>query len=161
MLWRAWKNTKNIYKTKKRKIINISYNQGQIVYQFKESEEFIDTLVKRLKMSKSTITFKISLYKLLTKYSLLKKHSSKSMHSLKTFFSRLSYPWRSGDQFENILLFLNRSHLIVYFFLLRLINIILEYKDFLFYGLISSYPEIRGKLFFRLRKFLTEIYKSF
>ena len=47
----------------KRKITNIAYNQGQILHQFKESEESFDTLIKRLKMSKSTITFKINLCK--------------------------------------------------------------------------------------------------
>ena len=52
---------KNIYKIK---------NQRQILHHFKESEEFIDTLVKRLKMSKSTITFKTFLYKLLKTYPL-------------------------------------------------------------------------------------------
>ena len=46
---------------KKRKLINITFNQRQILYQFKESEEFIDTLIKRLKMSKSTIMFEIFL----------------------------------------------------------------------------------------------------
>ena len=46
---------------KKRKLINIAFNQRQILHQFKESEEFIDTLIKRLKMSKSTIMFEIFL----------------------------------------------------------------------------------------------------
>ena len=66
-------------KSKKRKIINIAYKQGQILHQFKESKEFIETIVKRLKMSKSTRAFKIDLYKLIKKYPLL-KHSSKSLH---------------------------------------------------------------------------------
>ena len=52
---------KNIYKIK---------NQRQILHHFKESEEFIDSLVKRLKMSKSTITFKTFLYELLKTYPL-------------------------------------------------------------------------------------------
>ena len=51
----------------KRKVINIAHNQGYILHKFKESEEFFDTLIKSLKMSKSTITFKINLYKLLNK----------------------------------------------------------------------------------------------
>ena len=46
---------------------SIAYKQGQILNQFRESEEFIDILVKILKMSKSTIMFKINLYKLLKK----------------------------------------------------------------------------------------------
>ena len=63
----------------KRKIINIAYNQRHILHKFKESNEFIDILVKKLKVSKSTITFKTGLYKLLKKLPLL-KHSDKSMH---------------------------------------------------------------------------------
>ena len=41
-----------------------AYHQGYILHKFKESEEFTDTLLKSLKMSKSNITFKINLYKL-------------------------------------------------------------------------------------------------
>ena len=52
----------------KRKIIKIVYSQRYILHTFKESDEFTDTLVKRLKVSKSTITFKINLYKLLKKF---------------------------------------------------------------------------------------------
>lgn len=39
-------------------------HQGYILHKFKESEEFTDTLLKSLKMSKGNITFKINLYKL-------------------------------------------------------------------------------------------------
>ena len=63
--------------TKKKKKLNIAHNKGEILHVFKESEEFIDTLVRILKMSKSIITFKLNLYKLLKKYSSL-KYSSKS-----------------------------------------------------------------------------------
>ena len=88
----------------KSKIISIAYKQGQILNQFKESEKFINILVKRLKMSKSTITFKINLYKLLKKYPLL-KHSNKSMHYFKSFFPQINLICRiNGDQFENILM---------------------------------------------------------
>ena len=74
----------------KSKIISIAYKQGQILNQFKESKKFINILVKRLKMSKSTITFKINLYKLLKKYPL---------------FPQINLICRiNGDQFENILM---------------------------------------------------------
>ena len=73
----------------KNKIISIANKQRQILNQFKESEKFIDILVKRLKMSESTITFKINLYKLLKKYPLL-KHSNKSMHYFKNFFRQIN-----------------------------------------------------------------------
>ena len=45
----------------KKKINKYNLQTRQILYQFKESEEFIDTLIKRLKMSKSTIMFEIFL----------------------------------------------------------------------------------------------------
>ena len=75
----------NIYKTKKEKIINTGQTQGQTLHQLKESEEFIGTLVKRLNISKITITFRINSYKLLKKYPLL-KHFNNSMYYFKNFF---------------------------------------------------------------------------
>ena len=81
MPWSEWKN-------EKRKVINIGYNQGQILHYFTESEGFIDTLVKRLIMSKITITFKISLYKLLKEYPLI-KHSNLSMHYFEKVFLQI------------------------------------------------------------------------
>ena len=59
------KQYENHLQNEKRKIINITYKQGRILHQLKEFEEFIDTLVKRLKISKSAIPFKMNLYKLL------------------------------------------------------------------------------------------------
>ena len=46
----------------KRKVINIAYKQGKILHHFEGSEEFIETIVKGLKLSKSTITFRFNLY---------------------------------------------------------------------------------------------------
>ena len=66
----------------KRKIITIAYEQRKILPQYKESEEFIDTSAKKLKTSKSTVTFKINLCKVLKKYPLLKL-SNKSIHYFK------------------------------------------------------------------------------
>ena len=48
------------FHNEKNKMISITYKQGQILHRFKESEEFIDVLVERLKLSKSTITFKVN-----------------------------------------------------------------------------------------------------
>ena len=91
-------------KKKKRKEISIAYKQGQILNQFKESEEFIDILVNRLKMSKSKITFEINSYKLLKKHPLL-KHSNKSMYYFKKNFWQIKPIYRiNGDQFKSILM---------------------------------------------------------
>ena len=62
--------------------------QGQILHQFKQSKEFIYILVKRLKMSKSTIMFKINLHKLLKKSP--KIIPTNQCIILKKNFSRLS-----------------------------------------------------------------------
>ena len=59
--------------SKKRKAINIAYHPRQhILNKFQESEEFINTLIQSLKMSKSKIPFKIKLYRLLKKFPLPK-----------------------------------------------------------------------------------------
>ena len=60
----------------KRKVINIAYHQDYTLHKFKESEEFINTLIKALKMSKFTIVFTISLHKLLRKFTLLKQSTN-------------------------------------------------------------------------------------
>ena len=87
----------------KRKIFNIVYKQGRILHQLKEFEEFIDTLFKRLKMSKRAISFKINLYKLLKKFPLL-KHCKKSMHYFKNFFRNIKLTCRiNGDQLKKYL----------------------------------------------------------
>ena len=50
----------------KQKIIDVAYSQGYTLHKVKESEELVKTatLLKRLKMSKSTITLKVNLYTL-------------------------------------------------------------------------------------------------
>ena len=62
--------------------------QGFMLNKFKEPEEFIETLIKRLKISNSTFTLSVNLYKLLKKFSLLKL-STKSMHYFKIFFGQI------------------------------------------------------------------------
>ena len=82
-------------------MISTAYNQAYILHKFKKPDEFTDTLAKRLKMSKSTITFKINLYKLLKKLPL---HSNKSIHYFKNFFRQIKLVCRiSENQFKNIL----------------------------------------------------------
>ena len=77
-----------LFQKEKQNTINIAYHQGHTLHKFKECKELIGRLVKNLKMSKSTITFKINLCKLLRKFPLLRQ-SSKSIIS-KKLFGRLS-----------------------------------------------------------------------
>ena len=62
-----------IIKTKKKRIISISYYQGKVFKRFKEKEKFIK-LVSQLGIHKNTI-FKINVFKLCQKYPKLLRSS--------------------------------------------------------------------------------------
>ena len=57
----------NIIKTKKKGIISIAYHQGKVFKKFKDKEKFI-TLVNKLGIHKTTIIFKINIFKLCERY---------------------------------------------------------------------------------------------
>ena len=57
------KRYEDIIKTKKKGIINVAYHQGQVPKRFKEKENFV-TLVSELGIQKTTIIFKINVFKL-------------------------------------------------------------------------------------------------
>ena len=63
---------KDIIKTKKKEIINVAFYQGQICKRFKEKEKFAK-LVSELRIHKTTIIFKINIFKLCEKYPKLLK----------------------------------------------------------------------------------------
>ena len=64
----------DIIKMKKKGIINVSFYQGQIFKRFKEKEKFAK-LVNELGIQKTTIIFKINVFKLCKKYPKLLKSS--------------------------------------------------------------------------------------
>ena len=64
----------NIIRTKKKGIINITFHQGKIFKRFKKKDDFIK-LVTEFKVHKSTIMFKINIYKLCKKFPKLMKSS--------------------------------------------------------------------------------------
>ena len=64
----------DIIKTKKKGIINVAFHQGQIFKRFKEKEKFAK-LVSELEIHKTTIIFKIHVFKLCKKYPKLLKSS--------------------------------------------------------------------------------------
>ena len=68
------KRYEDIIKTKKKGIINVAYHQGQVLKRFKEKEKFV-TLVSELGIHKTTIIFKINVFKLCKKYPKLLKSS--------------------------------------------------------------------------------------
>ena len=68
------KQYKDIIKRKKEGIINAAFHQGQIFKRFKEKEKFAK-LVSELGIHKTTIIFKINVFKLCEKYRKLLKSS--------------------------------------------------------------------------------------
>ena len=66
------KQYEDIIKTKKKGIINVAYHQGQVFKRFKEKEKFAK-IVSDLGIHKTTISFKISIFKLYEKYQKLLK----------------------------------------------------------------------------------------
>ena len=64
----------NIIKTKRKGIIKVAYHQGQVFKKFKEKEKFAK-LVSELGIHKTTIIFKINVFKLCKKYPKLLKSS--------------------------------------------------------------------------------------
>ena len=68
------KRYEDIIKTKKKGIINVAYHQGQVFKRFKEKEKFAK-LVSELGIHKTTIIFKINIFKLCEKYLKLLKSS--------------------------------------------------------------------------------------
>ena len=60
--------------TKKKDIVRIAYHQGKVFRKFKDKETFI-TLVNKLGIHKTTIIFKINVFKLCERHSKLLKSS--------------------------------------------------------------------------------------
>ena len=68
------KQYEDVIKKKKKGIINVAFYQGQIFKRFKEKEKFAK-LVNELRIHKTTIIFKINVFKLCEKYRKLLKSS--------------------------------------------------------------------------------------
>ena len=71
-----------IIKNKKSDIVWLAYYQGKIFQKFRSKERFVNDVVTKFKVSKSTIVFKIALCKLIDKYPKI-KNSSLSLHYFK------------------------------------------------------------------------------
>ena len=78
------KEYEKILRTKWKGIIAVAFYQGKIFKRFKEKEKFIQ-MVGKLKIHKSTIVFKINLFKLIEKHPKLLK-SSVTLTFLKNYF---------------------------------------------------------------------------
>ena len=78
------KKYEEILRTKRKGIIAVAFHQGKVFKRFKEKKKFIK-MVGKLKIHKSTIIFKINLFKLIEKHPKLMK-SSVTLTSLKNYF---------------------------------------------------------------------------
>ena len=64
-----------IIKNKKSDIVWLAYYQGKIFQKFRSKERFVNDMVSKFKVSKSTIVFKIALSKLIDEYPNIKNSS--------------------------------------------------------------------------------------
>ena len=64
-----------IIKNKKSDIVWLAYYQGKIFQKFRSKERFVNDVVTKFKVSKSTIVFKIALCKLIDEYPKIKNPS--------------------------------------------------------------------------------------
>ena len=71
-----------IIKNKKKDIVWLAYYLGKIFQKFRSKERFVNDVVTKFKVSKSTIVFKIALCKLIDEYPKI-KNSSLSLHYFK------------------------------------------------------------------------------
>ena len=78
------KKYEEILRTKRKGIIAVAFHQGKVFKCFKEKEKFMQ-MVGKLKIHKSTIVFKINLFKLIEKHPKLMK-SSVTLTFLKNYF---------------------------------------------------------------------------
>ena len=97
------KQCKEIIRTKKKRIISIAYHQGKVFKKFKDKEKFIK-LVNEFKLHKTTIIFKINIFKLCEKYPKLLK-SSIGLGFLKNYYKTLKkFVMKMQRSFHNYLL---------------------------------------------------------
>ena len=82
MQQKLFTNLKKLLRTKKSDIVWLAYCQGKIFQKFRSKERFVNDAVKKFKVSKSTIVFKIVLSKLIDKYPKI-KNSSLTLHYFK------------------------------------------------------------------------------
>ena len=81
------KQYEEILRTKRKGIISVAYYQGKLFKRFKEKEKFIQ-MVSKLKIHKSTLIFKINVFKLIEKHPKLMK-SSVTLTFLKNYLKHI------------------------------------------------------------------------
>ena len=93
------KQYEDIIRSKKKGIISIAYYQGKVFKRFKDKERFIK-LVNEFKVHKSTIIFKINIFKLIDKHPKLMK-SSMTLGFLKNYYKDIKQICKeNSNEFE-------------------------------------------------------------
>ena len=91
-----------IIKNKKSDIVWLAYYQGKIFQKFRSKERFVNDVVTKFKVSKSTIVLKIALNKLIGKYPKI-KISSLSLHFFKKHLKLIKEVCKeSASEFKEI-----------------------------------------------------------
>ena len=90
------KQHEDVIRTKKKGIINIAFHQGKVFKRFKEKDKFI-TLVNQFNIHKTTIIFKINIYKLCEKYPKLLK-SSVGLGFFKNYYKNIKRICEENEQ---------------------------------------------------------------
>ena len=65
----------DITRNKKSDLVWLAYHQGKVFKKFRSKERFVNDLVSKFKVSKSTIVFKIALSRLIDDYPKVKDSS--------------------------------------------------------------------------------------
>ena len=90
------KQYEEIIRTEKKGIVNIAFHQKKVFKRFKEKDKFI-TLVNQFNIHKTTIIFKINIYKLCKKYPKLLK-SLVRLGFLKTHYKNIREICNENEQ---------------------------------------------------------------
>ena len=97
------KKYEEILWTKRKGIIAVAFHQRKVFKCFKEKEKFMQ-MVKKLKIHKKTIIFKINLFKLIEKHPKLMK-SSVTLAFLKNYFKHIKQICKeNSSEFKKTLL---------------------------------------------------------
>ena len=91
-----------IIKNKKSDIVWLAYYQGKVFQKFKSQERFVNYMVTKFKVSKSTIVFKSALCRLIDEYPKI-KNSSLSLHYFKKHLKLIKEACKeSSSKFKQI-----------------------------------------------------------
>ena len=84
-----------IIRNKKSNMVWLAYYQGKIFQKFRSKERFVNDMVLKFKVSRSTIMFKIALSRLIDDYPQI-KDSSLSLHYFKKYLKLIKEVYKEN-----------------------------------------------------------------